>query len=69
MFNIFFQMIKQKVYLLLGNFYQLSNIKLVLSFSLFFHSNLFQLIVLLKPDFNCSSSFELSWVDKGTTEI
>ena len=25
---------------------------------------LFQLIVLLKPDFNCSSSFALSWVDK-----
>ena len=29
---------------------------------------LFQLIVLLKPDFNCSSSFALSWVDKFTTE-
>ena len=28
---------------------------------------LFQLIVLLNPDFNCSSSFALSWVDKVTT--
>ena len=28
---------------------------------------LFQLTVLLKPDFNCSSSFTLSWVYKVTT--
>ena len=28
---------------------------------------LFQLIVLLKPDFNCSNSFALSWVDNVTT--
>ena len=28
---------------------------------------LFQLIVLLKPDFNCCNSFALSWVDKVTT--
>ena len=28
---------------------------------------LLQLIVPLKPDFNCSSSFALSWVDKITT--
>ena len=32
-----------------------------------FGSYLFQLIVHLKPDFNCSSSFALSWVDKFTT--
>ena len=28
---------------------------------------LFQLIVLLNPDFNCSNNFLLSWVDKVTT--
>ena len=32
-----------------------------------FGSYLFQLIVLLKPDFNCSSSFSSPWVDKVTT--
>ena len=32
-----------------------------------FDSYLFQLIVLLKPDFNCWSNFALSWVDKVTT--
>ena len=31
-------------------------------------SYLFQLIVLLKPDFNCWSNFALSCVDKVTTE-
>ena len=29
---------------------------------------MFQLIVLLKFDFNCWSSFALSWVNKVTTE-
>ena len=29
---------------------------------------LFQIIVLLKPDFNCYNSFALSWVDKVMTE-
>ena len=28
---------------------------------------LFQLIVLLKPDFNCVIDFALSWVEKVTT--
>ena len=28
---------------------------------------LFQLIVLLKPDFNCYNSFALFWIDKVTT--
>ena len=32
-----------------------------------FDSYTFQLAILLKPDFNCSSSFALSWVDKFTT--
>ena len=32
-----------------------------------FGSHLFQLIVLLKPYFKCSSSFALSWVDKVKT--
>ena len=30
---------------------------------------LFQLIVFLKPDFNCGNKFALSWVDKVTTGI
>ena len=34
-----------------------------------FGSYLYQLIVLLKPDFNCSNSFALLWVDKVTTGI
>ena len=25
------------------------------------------MVVLLKPDFNCCNSFELSWIDKVTT--
>ena len=32
-----------------------------------FEIYLFELIVLLKPDFNCSNTFALSWVDKVTT--
>ena len=30
---------------------------------------LFQLIVVLKPDFSCCNSFALSWVDRVTTRI
>ena len=33
-----------------------------------FDCYLFQFIALLKPDYNCSSSFALSWVDKVATE-
>ena len=29
---------------------------------------MFQLIVLLKPDFNCCNSFSLSWVDKSSNK-
>ena len=32
-----------------------------------FDRYLFQLIVLLKPVFNCGNNFALSWVDKVTT--
>ena len=32
-----------------------------------FDRYLFQLIVLLKPDFNCDNNFALSWVVKVTT--
>ena len=32
-----------------------------------FTKYLFQLIVLLKPDFDCGNNFVLSWADKGTT--
>ena len=28
---------------------------------------LFQLFVILKPDFNCGNNYALSWVDKVTT--
>ena len=32
-----------------------------------FDGYLFELIILLKPDFNCCNNFTLSWVDKVTT--
>ena len=32
-----------------------------------FNIHLFQLTVCLNPDFNCYSSFVLSWVDRVTT--
>ena len=56
-----FQMLKQNVYLHLENLAQLNVL------SLHFCANnsgfgryLFQLIVFLKPDFNCGNNFELS---------
>ena len=64
-----FQTIKQEFYLLLET-WKLGSIKK--SKYLFFLSvetldwYLFQLIVLLKPSFNCPSFFALSWVDKVT---
>ena len=60
----YLQMIKQKVYLLLENLCHLNYLNIGLSFLLIL---LLQSIVLLKPDFDCSSSFVLSWVDKVTT--
>ena len=59
-------MVKQKVYLLLENVDQLINLNMGLSTVLLLLIGFFQLIVLLKPDFNCFSSFALSWVDKVT---
>ena len=38
-----------------------------MGFRCFLGRYLFQLIVLLKPDPNCLSSYVLSWVDKATT--
>ena len=59
-------MLKQKVYLQLEDLVELND----LSFHFVdsgFARYLFQLIVLLKPDFNCSNNFALSWVDRVTT--
>ena len=66
---LYIQMINQKVYLLLENLNQLNNINIDLVFLLiFFDWYLLQLIVLFKWDFNYSSSFASSWVNKVTTE-
>ena len=51
-------MIKQKVYLLLENLNLLRHFWFCSS-TVTFGSYLFQLVVLLKADFNCSSSFAL----------
>ena len=50
-----FKLLNKKDYLLLENLLQLRNLNIVKAFDLY----LFQLIVLLKPDFDCSSSFVL----------
>ena len=55
-------MIKQKAYLLPENLDQISNLNM--GFPV-----VFQLTVLLKPDFNCRNSFILSLADKVTTGI
>ena len=59
-------MLKQKVYLPPENVVQLNVLRLCANNS-GFDRYLFQLIVLLKPDFNCGNNFALSWVDKVTT--
>ena len=60
-------MIKQKAYLLLENLDQLKNLNIVFVPDVVLDWYLFQLNVLLKPDFNCFNSFTLSWVDEVTT--
>ena len=61
-------MLKQKVYLHLENLTQLNLFKFGFCANNFvFGRYLFQLIVPLKPDFNCGNSFALFWVDKITT--
>ena len=55
-----FQMQKQKVYLLLESLVQPDDLNLD------FDKYLFQLITLLKPDFNCCNNFALSCIDKAT---
>ena len=64
---VLFSKNKEKVYLLFENLDQLENLNIgfipaLLLLTEFF----FQLIVLLKLNFSCSSSFEWSWVKKVT---
>ena len=54
----YFQMIKQKVYLLPVNFAQINNLNI---------GYLVQLVLRLNPDFNFCNSFALSLVDNVTT--
>ena len=64
----FDKMITQKVYLLLENLDQFSNLNVYLVFMLiYFHLYLFQLIVYLNIDFNCCNNSALPRVDKVTT--
>ena len=66
--HFYLWIIKQKIYLFLQNLYQLQNLNICFAFDLFFLDwYLVQLVVLLKPDFNCLSNFKLSLVDKVTT--
>ena len=60
-----FQMPKQKVYLFLENLALLIYGFYAIKSS--FDKYLVQLIVLLKPDFNCVNYYALSWFDKITT--
>ena len=57
-YHHYFQMIKEKVYLLLGNLDRLMNLNIS------FVDNILiifiKILVLLKPDFNCCNSFVLS---------
>ena len=46
---------------------QLNNLNICFALDLFFRLIVIPLIVLLKLDSNCLSSFILSWVDKITT--
>ena len=59
-------MLKQKVYLFLENV-MINSIKWFKYVFFYFDRYLFQLIVLLKPDFNYCNNFALQWVDKVTT--
>ena len=54
-----FQSIQQKVYILLENLDQLRNLNTDLFFLLILLVDIYKLIVLLKPGFNCFSSFAL----------
>ena len=56
-------MIKQRIYLVLDNLFPISRESkywFCLFFFDIFDCYLFHLIILLKPDFNCSNSFALS---------
>ena len=59
--RLYFQIVKQSLFIL--SKHGLSNLNIAFVFPLIFLIDvLFQLIVILKPDFNCSGSFVLSWV-------
>ena len=61
-----FWKIKQKVYLLIENFVQLGGLSIGFVLVILILVDIYsQLIVLLKPDFNCWSSFALSWFDNS----
>ena len=66
LYQFHFQMIKENLYLLPENLSQLNNLSVLWNF-LNLGRNLFQLIVLLKPDSNFFNSFILSSVHKVTT--
>ena len=60
-------MLKWKVYLFLESLAQLK-FRFLANNSGFAWYLLFQLIVLLKPDFNCGNNFTLTWVEKVTIQ-
>ena len=64
-YHLRFQKIIQKACLILENSDQLSDLD-TRGYVFGFDWSLSQLIVLLKPDFNCWSNFALSWIDKVT---
>ena len=66
LYQFHFQMIKENLYLLPENLSQLNNLSVLWNF-LNLGRNLFQLIVLLKPDSNFFNSFTLSSVHQVTT--
>ena len=60
-------MLEQRVYLFLESLVQPNDLNFFFANNSGFDKYLFQLITLLKPDFNCSNNFALSCVDKITT--
>ena len=65
-YSPYFQRIKWKAYFLLEILDHLRNLNIVSFFHWHFWLK-FILVVLLTPDFNCSSNFVLSWVDNVKT--
>ena len=65
----YLQMIKQKVCLLLENLDPLTNLKNGLVFCWYFWLIFIPVNWFLKPDFNCSTSFVLPWVNSYNCNI